>query len=573
MPARPIIFPGAGGSPELAVIDPSGKRASVPLRSFPFHVGRAADSHLVLHDSRVSRDHARFSRLNGQFVIEDLDSRHGVWVNGERIRGTRVLTGGERIEFGVPDGYRLQFFAAGERQQSGSGAAAVPEPEAGGETAGEPAAATSLEKLRAVLEIGRSLQTSFSVAHVLESVVDAAVSFTGAERAFLLLFGESGELEVRTARSRGGLNLPPDDLRVPRRLIQQALETRRDLFSMSFDPAAMAGQVPGSTIADLELRSICCLPLVRVQLSSRPEARTGTMGTAPGAGVLYLDSRAGQVDLANGNRELLQTLAIEASTVLESARLLEAERARQHMEEELGIARRIQQELLPRSLPSSGWFRAEGSSSACHEVGGDYFDLVERDGGGWSVVVADVSGKGVSAALVASFLQGAFLAAAPGGDIGALMGRINTFLADRAGPAARYATVFYGTLGRSGLLNYANAGHCEPLVVARGGERIEPLRATSVPVGLVREVAFGVESRQLTPGDRIVVCSDGVTEASNGAGEFFGVRRLREAVLGSAGGSCAEMHEAILRRVREFIGGADQRDDITLVVLEYSGGE
>ncbi len=551
-PSNTIAFPA---SPELLVVDPGGRQTTISLRPFPFHVGRAPDSNLVLHDSRVSRDHARFSRVNGQYVIEDLDSRHGVWLNGERIHGSRVLTGGERIEFGVPDGYRLYFLP-------------VPVAMAATPTATLVSArpATSLEKLRAVLEIGRSLQSSFSVADVLDSVVDAAVAVIGAERGFLLLFGERGrELEVRTARSRGGTNLPASDLRVPRALIRRALETRHDLFSMSFDPHAATGELPSGTIADLELRSVCCLPLVRVNLGSAP--RTSET-EADSVGVLYMDSRAGTVDLANGNRELLQTLAIEASTVLESARLLADDRARQHMEEELAVARRIQRSLLPRQVPTSGWLRAEGSSSACHEVGGDYFDLVRRAPDLWSMVVADVAGKGVSAALVASFLQGAFLAAAPDGGIGDLLGRINEFLADRAAEA-RYATVFYATLECSGLLTYANAGHCEPLLVSGG--TVVSLAATSVPVGLVPVGTFAVEARRIVPGDRLVLYTDGVTEAANGKGEFFGIARLREAVLGAAGGSCREIHETVLTRVREFIGGAEQHDDVTLVVLEYAG--
>ena len=545
----------------LVVVDPNGRRTRIPLHPFPFRVGRSPDNHLVLRDSRISRNHAQINQEDGHCVLEDLASRHGVWVNGERIDKTRRLHGSDRVEFGVPDGYQLVFTPAGDEIQK---LIAKPIASDTGRTSGGTA---NLEKLRAVLEVARSLQSSFSADDVLNSVVDAALAVTHAERGFLLLLDEKQELQVRSARASGAVDLQPDELRVPRKLIRQALETRRDLFSMSFDPTAADGQSPGNTIADLELRSVVCVPLVRVSLNSA--AKTQMMSAAQSnAGVLYMDSRLGAVDLAGGNRELLQTLAIEASTVLENARLLEEERARQRIEEELGVARRIQQSLLPRHLPETGWFRVCGSSVASHEVGGDYFDLVAIAPDAWSIVVADVAGKGVSSALMASFLQGAFLNAAAGGGIAQVLSRINEFLAERA-DHGKYATVFYATLDSAGRLQFSNAGHCAPLLARRDG-RIESLRTTSMPVGMVPGVSFGVEERQLAPGDRIVLYTDGVTEAQDAADDFFGKQRLRDAVTAAATLDCTGMHDAIQQALKDFTGGAEQSDDITLVVCEFA---
>jgi serine phosphatase RsbU (regulator of sigma subunit)/pSer/pThr/pTyr-binding forkhead associated (FHA) protein len=556
------MTPAPESSEALVVVDPNGRRARVQLYPFPFRIGRAPDNHLVLRDTRVSRNHAQIAFADGNCVLEDLGSRHGVWVNGERVEKSRVLHALDRIEFGVPDGYVLHFTRSGDDLQR-----LLAKPIAA-ETGKTGAAATNLEKLRAVLEVARSLQSSFSADDVLNTVVDATIAVTGAERGFLLLFDEQHELQVRSARGRGGTDLPQDELRVPRRLIQHALETRRDLFSMSFDPTAADGQSPSNTIADLELRSVACVPLVRVNLSGGTKTQMISAGRS-NAGVLYMDSRLTAVDLAGGNRELLQTLAIEASTVLENARLLEEERAKQRIEEELGVARRIQQSLLPRSLPETGWFRACGSSQASHEVGGDYFDVVEIDPETWSVVVADVAGKGVSSALLASFLQGAFLGGALAGNIREVLGRINTFMSQRA-EHGKYATIFYAIVDSAGRLRYSNAGHCAALLVRHGGG-IESLATTSMPVGLVAGAPFAVEERQLNPGDRIVLYSDGVTEAQNDQGDFFGRPRLREAVAGAGGLDCAGMHDVIQQAIRDFTGGAEQSDDVTLVVVEFSG--
>ncbi len=544
----------------LIVVDPNGRRTRIPLHPFPFRVGRAPDNHLVLRDSRISRNHAQINQEDGSCIVEDLGSRHGVWVNGERVNQTRPLHSSDRIEFGVPDGYQLHFARAGEEIRKLLDKPISPDTGRLG--------SANLEKLRAVLEVARSLQSSFSADDVLNSVVDAALAVTHAERGFLLLFDEKQELQVRSARAVGAVDLPADELRVPRKFIRQALESRRDLFSMSFDPGAFDDRSPGNTIADLELRSVVCVPLVRVSLSGG--AKTQVVSAArSNAGVLYMDSRIGAVDLAGGNRELLQTLAIEASTVLENARLLEEERGKQRIEEELNVARRIQQSLLPRSLPDTGWFRVCASSTASHEVGGDYYDLVALGTGAWSIVVADVAGKGVSSALMASFLQGAFLNAALGGGIAKVLERINEFLAARA-DHGKYATVFYATLDLGGNLEFSNAGHCAPLLVRRDGT-IESLRTTSMPVGLVPGVPFEVDRRVLLPGDRLVLYTDGVTEAQNPAREFFGKQNLRAAVTQAAGLDCAGMLDTIQQALKDFTAGAEQSDDITLVVAEFSG--
>lgn len=558
--------PAAASSAVLVVIDPNGRRIRVPLFPFPFKMGRAPDNHLVLRDSRVSRNHAQIVHADGHCVLEDLGSRHGVWVNGKRLAKAKTLEGSDRIEFGVPDGYQIHFTRGGEELQR---LLNKPVPAVTTGRVGN----TNLEKLRAVLEVGRSLQSSFSTDDVLNTVLDAALAVTGAERGFLMLFDDAHELQVRSARAGGGGGLPPrdlpqDELRVPRRLIQQALESRKDLFSMSFDPTALDERSPGNTIADLELRSVVCVPLVHVNLSGSSATQMLSMARA-NAGVLYMDSRLTAVDLAGGNRELLQTLAIEASTILENARLIEEERAKQHIEEELDVARRIQQSLTPRFLPQEGWFVVCGSSESSHQVGGDYYDVVAIGPDTWSLVVADVSGKGVSSALLASFLQGAFLGASCTTDIPEVLSRINTFLSDRA-EHGKYATMFYSKLDSEGRFTYANAGHCAPLLVRADGH-IEKLEATSMPVGLVPEASFQLEHRDLAPGDRIVLYTDGVTEAQNDAGEFFGRKRLRQAVTRAGAATCPELHAAIQKAVLDFTAGAEQADDLTLVVVEYRG--
>jgi sigma-B regulation protein RsbU (phosphoserine phosphatase) len=243
------------------------------------------------------------------------------------------------------------------------------------------------------------------------------------------------------------------------------------------------------------------------------------------------------------------------------------------MEEELNVARIIQQNLLPRSLPVTGWLRACGSSMASHQVGGDYFDVLPVSKDCWAIIVADVSGKGVSSALLASLLQGAFLAASDDAThLEGVLRRINEFLSLRP-EAEKYATVFCALLKRNsegaceGM--YINAGHCAPIIVHPGWPQ-ETLEPTTFPVGLIEGVEFKCQSFQMEPGDKLVAYTDGVTEAQNDAGEFFG-RRLAEVTKAGAHASAEMLHNSIREGVAVFTKGAPQSDDITLLVLELAG--
>jgi sigma-B regulation protein RsbU (phosphoserine phosphatase) len=543
--------------PTLIVSDPAGGKSRVRIQPVPFRIGRQADNHLVLRDNRISRSHAQIVMENADYVMEDLESRHGIYVNDIRVTRQK-LQSSDRIEFGFPDSYRLIFTLEEEGVRRLADHVST--------SLGSGTAAGNLARLRALVEVARALETSLSTEDVLASLVDAALTITRAERGFLLL-RNGDDLEVRVARDNRGAAINENDLRVPRSLIHRALRQRRELLSMNFDPASQAA-LPAGTVAELELRSVVCVPLVKVRVGAVEE--TNILSTIDETlGLLYMDSRLGAADLSSGNRELLQTLALEASTILENARLLEGERVRQRIEEELKIAREIQESLLPRELPSSGWFRAAGRSIPSHQVGGDYFEVGRISPTCWSVAVADVSGKGVSSALLASLLQGMFLAGAQNPlQMEQMMQRVNRFLLERTG-GEKYATLFYCTLDRSGSMRWINAGHCPPRL-AKSGHELEALHATALPVGMLEEAAFHIEETRLAPGDKLVVYTDGLSEAQNVEGEFFGDERLCNTILAHAGAGCAELYEALNRAVTAFTSGAVQKDDITLVVAEYN---
>jgi sigma-B regulation protein RsbU (phosphoserine phosphatase) len=554
--STPSVQPGDGHRvPALAVINPSGNRSRIPLERLPFTIGRQGDNHLVLRDNRASRNHARIFAEDSDYFIEDLNSRHGIFVNGERVKRHK-LADSDRIDFGFQDSYRLIFTL--EEDEIHRIMEQISSQHASG--------ANNLAKLRSLVEVARALQSSLSTNDVLAAVVDAALSVTGAERGFLLLKKEE-DLEVSVARDQRGIPLSSSDLSVPRSLIHRALRTRRELLSMTFDPLGHEGVRPEMSVADLELRSVVCVPLVHVRTGSVSLQETITTSVNDTVGVLYMDSRGSAADLSSGNREILQTLALEASTILENARLLQEEREKRRLEEELNVARAIQQDLLPGSLPSEGWFRAAGSSVTSRQVGGDYFDVRPIGADTFACAIADVSGKGVSAALLAALLQGAFLFASEGtGEIGDLMSRMNRFLIERA-KGEKYATLFYCTVGRGGELCWSNAGHPTPILV-RGSELV-PLESTGLPLGMLEAATYDMKKVQLLPGDKIVMYSDGLSEAENAEGVFFDRKGFAETLLANASLGCTELQAKLIEAVQDFSEGTELSDDITTLVVEY----
>jgi phosphoserine phosphatase RsbU/P len=559
------VKPRAG----LVVLAPTGQRSRAAIESTPFTIGRQSDNTLVLRDNRASRHHAHIILENGVYVLEDLSSRHGTFVNGQQV-AHHVLHNGDIIDFGVRDSYQLSFSYEKDDIHRLLDQLAAPAVSTGGD------GASDLVKLRSLVEVARALQNSLSTHEVLTAVVDAALSVTNCERGFLLLRpngakagAKDGELEISVARDRNGSPLDPSDLRVPTHLIRRALASRRDLLSMSFDPFEEQGIRPDMTVAQLELRSVVCVPLVRLRSHGGVDETRAVSALEDTVGLIYMDSRGAQADLSSGSRELLQTLAMEASTILENARLLEHERMRLRVEDELRLAREIQQGLQPTVMPTKGWLRAAGSSTPSTQVGGDYYDVHQVSPTAWAAVVADVSGKGVSSALLASLLQGTFLMAS--GDTSHIqprMSRLNEFLLERT-RGEKYATVFYCILESSGLLSYSNAGHCAPFLLNTEG-RLRTLQTTSMPVGMVDEAPFDMVQVQLNPGDKLVIYTDGLTEAEGPDGAFYDAERLRQCLRAHGQSDAATLHAALRASVDEFTEGGAIRDDITALVIEYA---
>jgi len=294
-----------------------------------------------------------------------------------------------------------------------------------------------------------------------------------------------------------------------------------------------------------------------VQSKSRGEA----VATGETLGALYVDSRFASKDISKVSGDLLHVVATEAASLIENARLVQAEEESRRYQQELAIAATIQQRLMAVTIPEVPFARLNGKNLSCKEIGGDFFDAVNTEDG-LAVVLADVAGKGVSAALLASTLQGMIysqlVAHTPLPDIAA---SANRYLTSKH-IGEKYATVVIARLRRDGELEFVNCGHIPPLFVC-GSEVIRPSHG-NLPVGLMPDVTYESDRYSLHAGDRLVLVTDGVTEAENPEGEFFDNERLEAA---AKKGSMKDIFEA----VSQFCAGNPLSDDCTVVELSYSG--
>jgi phosphoserine phosphatase RsbU/P len=288
-------------------------------------------------------------------------------------------------------------------------------------------------------------------------------------------------------------------------------------------------------------------------------------------GVLYLDSREKGVLMSSSTRNALETLATEAAVAIENARLYRETMEKARLEQEMKIAAEIQQALLPKMLRAGTFFKAAAASLPCRSIGGDFYDYVDLPAGSLGFALGDVAGKGPPAALLSAMMQGIFSAQASTTDSPSqTISRVNLALY-RRGIESRFVTLMYGAMRPDGRLTYCNAGHNPPLVISTTSQTIRRLECGGPIVGLFEAARFDEETVTLSPGDWLIVFSDGVSEAMSASGDEYGEGRIVTVVEKHKEVEPKQLLEALFADVRDFAHGAPQSDDITAMVLRYGG--
>jgi len=527
-------------------------RRLVPIAKPAFGIGRRETNDLRLAGSEVSRDHAEILADGGGFMLRDRASRYGTFVNGEQVT-ERALAHGDRIRLGRSGGAEMVFLTA--------------DAQAPAERTSTTTAVGDLRQIATLLEGLRALGTGRVLDDVLSMVLDSAIEVSGAERGFIMLAPEGGELEFKMARGRDHLTLPGASFATSRKIPEEVFRTGEPRLVADLLDGALASVHMG-TVA-LGIRNVLCVPLRLVRYLDKAEA----LGADRRIGVLYLDSREKGLLMSGSTRAALETLATEAAVAIENARLYRETMEKARMEQEMRIAAEIQQALLPRMVRTGEFFSAAAASLPCRSIGGDFYDYVDLPAGALGFALGDVAGKGPPAALLSAMMQGMFAAQAATTDSPSrTMARANLALY-RRGIESRFVTLMYGALHPDGRLTYCNAGHNPPLVISRrdGVTAFRRLECGGPIVGLFDSAQYEEETVTLAPGDWLIVFSDGVSEAMSRDGEEYEEERIRACIERNFTLDPPRLLEALFADVREFTRGAPQSDDITAMVLRYGG--
>jgi serine phosphatase RsbU (regulator of sigma subunit) len=506
------------------------------------------ENDLVLAHPFVSRRHAELivDASGGCFVL-DQGSRHGTFVNGEPVAARHLIGVDDTVHFGALDGPSLRIHAEESADEDANDTSTLRDiidqiPGVG--------SSNPLDKLRWFFESARKLNTSDAVDQILAALLDTTLQLTQVERGYVFLRNEAGEMALALGRNDKGEDLT-DVSTVSHGAMRQAISTSNEFIvtdTLSADPETRSASMVAHSI-----RSVTCIPLRK----RRPGAAARDTDLL---GLLYLDSRLRPGSLTQIDNDLLRTIATDAAALIDNAQLAVSEERERVYRQEMNIAADIQRGLMTVRPPTLSWAKVAARSVSCRECGGDFFDIVE-DGESLAVIVADISGKGISAAILGATLQGLIysllVARQP---LATIADIVNRYICSKN--VEKYATMAILRISPGGQLEYINCGHVPPFLYSGGCTR---LTESNLPVGLIEGATFSSGTLQLEPGAHALIVTDGVTEAAAPDGEFFGEERL-----GSPEFETATLDDIFLQ-VERFAGTLAADDDCTVLDVRYLG--
>lgn len=559
-----------------------GQAMPCPLATDETVLGRHPECQIQLNSNMVSRKHARVVKQGAKFILEDLGSGNGTFLNGKKIEGPTELQHEDRIKLGP---ILLRFEAANGAAKAQQPAATEPMPIPASASRGDDAATTigfditsddndaatimgraaqssgfgrldvrPEAKLQAVLEISRSLAGTVDLDGLLPKILDTLFHvFPHADRGSILFQQEgTGKMIPKAMKHRrAGVD---DTVKLSRTILKTVIEQKTGILSA--DAASDARFEASESISNLTIRSMMCVPM----LSLAGEVM----------GIINIDTQNPFKQFKEEDLDLLVAVAGQAALSYESAKLLVTAMEKQKQDREMGIAMNVQRALLPETLPNPPGWEFYASYDSAQAVGGDYYDCIMLpDEKRICFAFGDVAGKGVPASLVMSRINSvvtnvmAFV-----DDVGEAAMRINNQMCAKA-VEGRFMTFVLGIVDpESGHMNVVNCGHM-PIMIRKADGTIEEFgeEAIGVPLGVMEDYPYDVSSRTIAPGETCVIYTDGVSEAMNPNSDLYGMDRLRSIVLAHPKENAEALGKAIFADVRKFASGRPQNDDITIMVF------
>lgn len=526
-------------------------------------IGRSARSDVCIPDAFASRLHAEIRQEGDVFWLHDLGSANGTRYNGAAVSAPIPLVVGGMVQIG-----ETTLVFEDDREKPANISATIIADATEALTAGTTIAlskgrypttelldsqySTRTDLLGLISKVGVALLSSNGLDETLDQVASLVFDAVPAQRVVIMLRDDksTGEMNIKVARERDKAE-PLTEVRISRNVMREVVENGKSVLTSDaqHDP-----KFASQTIVLQGIRSVLAVPL------SVDERHV--------FGIIYADSPTYETTFKEEHLDILTTLASVASIRVENVSLLDERINRERMERELALATEIQQRFQPSGPPIVEGYEFQGISFSCYEIGGDYYDFLERHDGKMLVALGDVSGKGTAAALLMSSLHAAIHAqVAAKTALEETVVSINKYLAENT-PANRFITLFVAELDPATAdLKFINAGHNPPLI-GRADGSVEQLGSGGLPLGIMPLATYDVGSANLGPGDVLVIYSDGVSEANNLAEEEFGLDRLIEVVKANITRSASGIRDKVESALSEFTGTAPANDDITLVIVK-----
>jgi len=541
---------------ELLIRDFEGKITYLPLDRDRIMLGRSSACQLCYpDDAGLSRQHMALTKVNGQWMAEDLGSKNGTLVNDRRIDtatpvgiGDKIVAGHLELELsdalpGAAGVQKVEFIEVAESATSGSTTLVASLDEMLSAQSGEMDKTSIIQgnpQMQALIRAGRELAGHRPLNELFEVIMDLSMEAVLAGRGVLMTL-EGDELKARAARGAG--------FKISNTVRDRVIKEKSSLLvrDAQMDQALKAQM----SIVQNSVRSMIAVPL---QTNDRV------------IGLIYVDSPDMIREFSREDLGLLTVMANVAAIRIEHARLNEIELVERAMSKELDQAAHIQMGLLPSAPPKTEGMDIAGRTSPCRTVGGDYYDYLEFPDGRLGMLVGDVAGKGMPASLLMSSLQARVKVLFEEGDrLAEKITRLNKATTAHT-PDNRFITFFMTVADpATGELVFTNAGHNPPVLVrAKGG--FDLLGGGGMILGILPMAQYEEFRIKMEHGDTLVLFSDGVTEAVNPSDEDFGEQRLADLVASMKGRSAHEIMEAVHTEVARFTQGAPPADDITVVV-------
>ena len=522
-------------------------------------MGRHPDCQVVIEVGAVSRHHAQIVSMDGKHFIEDLNSRNGTFLNDEAIQGRRLLDSGDQLRicdvlftFNHPkpdvgsDGSSFGQLVVDD----GATSTIMTKLDVSSNRSGPHLSASADMKLAAMLETTQSLGKAVALDDVLPKVLDSLFKiFIQADRGFIILKDEKGTLIPRWSKLR---RVDADDtLRISQTIVEEVIDSKKAILSA--DAATDTRFDASQSVAEFRIRSMMCTPLV----NSEGEA----------IGVLQIDTLDQRKRFEHEDLEVLSSVAAQAAVAIDNAQLHENALRQRAVERDLELAREVQRSFLPDHRPDFGDVEFFDYYRPASHIGGDYYDYIRLPDGKLAILVADVVGHGVAAAMLMAKLSAeARYALASEASPAAAITRLNEQFCKLH--INRFATLILVAIDPATYeMSIVNCGHMPPIIRRQDGSIEEPgSEHAGIPVGINDDVQYRQFTTTLHSGEIVMLYTDGVNEAMNEENECYTIERIRQFVCEQIG-SLHRKGQLLIDDVRQHIGDGTQDDDMCLVLF------